>query len=176
VDEWTSAIVGIISSVITAYVMLRVGLRQQEARFRQELELKITDLQQRESQWRRELSLKLAELRAGDATAAQSLAQQFAIGVVIVQDGAERTKIFVPPSSRITAGRNPSNEIVLNTRVASQKHFAIFSDAGAAYVEDLGSSNGVWINGEQVRGRRRLQTGDLISVGGDLSIEFQALP
>jgi pSer/pThr/pTyr-binding forkhead associated (FHA) protein len=157
-DPWLAALVSVISSVITAYVTMRLGLKQQEARFRQEL------------------ALKLAELRMTDGRQAQSLAQQFAIGVVILYVDGERRKVFVPPGSRITAGRDPGNEIVLPSKVASRQHFALYSDASTVYVEDLGSANGVYVNGERVHGRRPLLTGDMIGIGDDVPIEFQALP
>lgn len=47
----------------------------------------------------------------------------------------------------------------------SRRHARIFPDGGAYMLEDLGSANGTYLNGERVVGRARLQFGDRIQIG-----------
>ena len=63
-------------------------------------------------------------------------------------------------------GRNPANNIYLQDRSVSRSHCQIKmdSDAGHCVVEDLGSTNGTFVNGERVT-ERRLNEGDLIQLG-----------
>jgi pSer/pThr/pTyr-binding forkhead associated (FHA) protein len=75
----------------------------------------------------------------------------------------------------MTAGRDPSNEIVLAIDNASRRHFAISADDSRAYVEDLGSANGTFINDRTVIGRMPLRSGDVICIDSSTRIEFQAL-
>ena len=48
----------------------------------------------------------------------------------------------------------------------SRRHARISTDdEGVLTVEDIGSTNGTFVNGERIMGRRRLQPGDQIKVG-----------
>ena len=57
---------------------------------------------------------------------------------------------------------------MLNDRQVSREHARIIVGAESAAVEDLGSSNGVSVNGQPVKGLRRLQIGDQIKIGSQL--------
>lgn len=50
----------------------------------------------------------------------------------------------------------------------SRRHFAVLYEAGGYYVEDLGSTNGTFLNGADIRGMGRvpLKPGDVIDVAG----------
>lgn len=50
-------------------------------------------------------------------------------------------------------GRDPSCQVVLADPYVSKKHVRLFYRDGKWYVEDLGSRNGTYINGEDIRGR-----------------------
>lgn len=154
----TSAAVGAVASVVTSYLTTHIKARQELRK------------------WRTELAEKYAALASEEPRKAQALARQFAVGVLVVEGpGIEREKVFLAPHTRITAGRAPDNEIVLPPSVpASRRHFAISADEGSAYVEDLGSANGTYLNQHRVSGRTRLERGDRITVAG-VTVEFQPL-
>jgi pSer/pThr/pTyr-binding forkhead associated (FHA) protein len=52
---------------------------------------------------------------------------------------------------------------------------SISADNANAYVEDLGSANGTWLNDSRVHGRTVLRGGDLIRVDNSSHVEFQSL-
>ena len=54
----------------------------------------------------------------------------------------------------------------------SRHHCVIHVGPCVIAVQDLGSKNGTWVNGEQVRGHRFLQSGDRLAVG-PLEFEIQ---
>src|SRR5690242_6451888 len=65
----------------------------------------------------------------------------------------------------VQVGRLAGNTLVLEDNLISRKH-CIFSRAGEQYtVQDLGSANGTYVNGERIAQGAILQTGDVISVG-----------
>jgi pSer/pThr/pTyr-binding forkhead associated (FHA) protein len=49
-----------------------------------------------------------------------------------------------------TLGRLPECEITLNDPSVSRRHARLFSEDGAWRIEDLGSTNGVKVNGQRV--------------------------
>lgn len=67
---------------------------------------------------------------------------------------------------RTTLGRKPGNDIVLDTMVVSGQHCA-FDLVGVAdvYLQDLGSTNGTYVNDRMVKERTKLQDGDVIAIG-----------
>lgn len=67
--------------------------------------------------------------------------------------------------SGIVLGRSRSCDVVLEDPSASRRHAAVRPAEGGWQVEDLGSTNGVSVNGTRVAGSRLLRSGDLISLG-----------
>ena len=65
---------------------------------------------------------------------------------------------------RTTIGRTPDNDLHINEDFISRRHAVILASADSAIVEDLNSTNGVYVNGEQVT-RRELREGDLLTIG-----------
>jgi DNA segregation ATPase FtsK/SpoIIIE, S-DNA-T family len=47
----------------------------------------------------------------------------------------------------------------------SRRHARVFRDGGRIVIEDLGSANGTFVNGERLRGARPLAPGDVVTVG-----------
>ncbi|MGE0402510.1 MAG: sigma 54-interacting transcriptional regulator [Kofleriaceae bacterium] len=67
--------------------------------------------------------------------------------------------------ARITLGRSRSADVRIDSSLVSRIH-AIFERVGVVVtVEDTGSRNGTWVNGERIQGKRRLATGDEVVVG-----------
>lgn len=69
------------------------------------------------------------------------------------------------PEDGITAGRGEDNGIVLNSKHASRNHARFWTEGGAVFFEDLGSRNGVEVNGERLP-RGALFDGDRVVIGG----------
>ena len=64
-------------------------------------------------------------------------------------------------------------EIVLEDPFASSRHARIDRQGGAMVIEDLGSTNGTYLNEELLRGPQPLHPGDRIRIG-DSNFSFQA--
>jgi pSer/pThr/pTyr-binding forkhead associated (FHA) protein len=90
--------------------------------------------------------------------------------------GAEkpRLKVVEPPAQlgitytlddEATIGRAPGCAVSIDDTFASQLHARVFRRDGQWFVEDLGSTNGTWINRKRVHGPMRLHPGDRLQVG-----------
>jgi hypothetical protein len=64
-----------------------------------------------------------------------------------------------------TMGRSDGADIPVEDPFASSAHARIFGRGGFMYVEDMGSTNGTYLNGRQLRSAERLKIGDLIRIG-----------
>jgi hypothetical protein len=72
-----------------------------------------------------------------------------------------------------TIGRAGDNEISLaGDDFASGHHARVESGRDGVWVTDLGSTNGTFVNGERIDGRRRLREGDLLQIG-DTELRFE---
>ena len=72
----------------------------------------------------------------------------------------------------ITIGRSAEADVRLDDRYASGIHARIDPRRGHYYVEDLNSTNGTRLNSKELRGRARLNPGDLIQIG-DAKLRYE---
>lgn len=74
----------------------------------------------------------------------------------------------------IVIGRDPNADIVFNSPVVSRRHARLIRDSQGYQVEDLGSSNGTFLNDQKLIGRSRLQPGDQIRFGQAITLVYSA--
>jgi putative secretion ATPase (PEP-CTERM system associated) len=68
------------------------------------------------------------------------------------------------PKGRVVIGRSPENEIYIRSKFMSRYHAQLVSDENGSLIEDLNSTNGVFVQDQQVK-RHRLRHGDVVSLG-----------
>jgi hypothetical protein len=64
-----------------------------------------------------------------------------------------------------TFGRSDGADIRVDDPFASSAHARIFHRGGFMHLEDMGSTNGTYLNGRQVKTTERLSIGDTIRIG-----------
>lgn len=77
-------------------------------------------------------------------------------------------KKYVLDDEEFTIGRDVKNSIVVDLDNVSRRHAKITTRQGRTYVEDLGSTNGTYLNDEEVLEETPLRSGDLVKVGGSI--------
>src|SRR3989338_763750 len=65
---------------------------------------------------------------------------------------------------RITVGRKPDNDIPIDNLAVSGKHALIITILDDSFLEDLGSTNGSYVNGKLIK-KHALKDGDVIAIG-----------
>jgi pSer/pThr/pTyr-binding forkhead associated (FHA) protein len=70
-----------------------------------------------------------------------------------------------PLEGSIEIGREGSTGLALDDEQASRRHARVTAQGDTAMVEDLGSTNGTYLNGQPIEGERTLRPGDRLRVG-----------
>lgn len=83
---------------------------------------------------------------------------------IVLQREDGTTQNYVLNKDRFTIGRRGACDIVLTNLAVSGEHAAILTIPPDSFVEDLGSTNGTYVNGRAIK-RHFLRDGDVIEVG-----------
>src|SRR5437868_11531557 len=70
----------------------------------------------------------------------------------------------ITPDKQIVVGRSSDLDMVLVEDMVSRKHARIAMQQDQIWIEDLGSTNGTFVNGEKIK-RARLKEGDRVPIG-----------
>jgi pSer/pThr/pTyr-binding forkhead associated (FHA) protein len=88
-----------------------------------------------------------------------------AAGHLRVVEPAEHKGRTFPLAEELTVGRAAGCQVAIDDNYASQLHARIFKRDGRLYVEDLGSTNGTFLNRRKVSGPAQLRRGDRLQIG-----------
>jgi two-component system cell cycle response regulator len=92
--------------------------------------------------------------------------------IVHVSDTLSDTVYWLSADKEIKIGRAPANDICIREMSVSQFHArVVLTPKGTAFVEDLGSTNGTFVNGEKIV-RHALWDGDKIHIGRHQMLKF----
>ena len=91
-------------------------------------------------------------------------------GVVIHVAGRQTRHALEKPV--VTIGRASQNDIVISAPTVSGSHARIQRANGAFWIVDLGSQNGLLLDGKRVS-RKALEDGDVVHLGRDVALEFR---
>ena len=92
---------------------------------------------------------------------------------LVMRSGPTPGKTFPLTKDEITIGRDSSNDIVINDAEVSRKHAQLVKQGGAYVIEDLGSTNGTFVNGQRLMGPHSLRPDELILLGENVSLVYQ---
>lgn len=98
--------------------------------------------------------------RGGDSGAPVSAPRREAGALLLVAG-----RRLVVPAAGAVVGRSRECDVVLDDSGISRRHAEIRPQGGSWIIEDLGSTNGLRLNGRRVQGRAPLQPGDRVELG-----------
>ncbi len=102
-------------------------------------------------------------------TESQTTPDEAVLTVIEAADGSMVGRRFAFGQS-ISIGRGQDNDIVIQDGYVSHNHAVIELMNNLYVIQDLGSVNRTYVNGQEISGRQYLQTGDTISIG---TVTFQ---
>jgi hypothetical protein len=91
---------------------------------------------------------------------------------LVMSEGPQPDQTFVLDHDRLTIGRDPNNDIVINDPQVSRQHARIRRQGGLTVIEDMGSTNGTFVNGMRLANPHTLANGDSISLGDAVTLTY----
>lgn len=93
---------------------------------------------------------------------------------LVMRSGPNPGRTFELDKSEISIGRDIANEIVINDAEVSRKHARLVAQSGGYVLQDTGSTNGTFVNGQRLMGPHMLRPGELILLGENVSLAYEA--
>lgn len=93
---------------------------------------------------------------------------------LIFSDSKTSPTAFELTKSEIIIGRDLEVDITIPSPIVSRRHARLMRDGDAYMIEDLGSSNGTFVNGQRVSERRLLRSGDQVRFGQAILLDYSA--
>jgi uncharacterized protein len=90
----------------------------------------------------------------------------------VMQQGPTQGKVIKLSQNEAVIGRDTANAIVINDPGVSRRHARLRFEGGSYLLQDLGSSNGTFVNDEKLEGERFLRPGDSIRMGASVVLSF----
>ena len=94
---------------------------------------------------------------------------------LVMRKGPNPGKTFELVQDEVVIGRDIGNRVVINDPEVSRKHTRLTLQANGYVVEDMGSTNGTFVDGQRLMGPHLLRPGETIMLGEKISFSFEAV-
>lgn len=94
---------------------------------------------------------------------------------LLQRTGPAPGKQYSLAKSEIYIGRDITNDIVINDPEVSRKHARLTVQSGGYLLEDLGSTNGTFIDGQRITGPHMMSPREVIMLGDNVSLVYEAV-
>jgi len=93
----------------------------------------------------------------------------------VMRSGPTPGATYPLEGDQLTIGRDSNNGVVINDSEISRKHARLTFQGGKYVLDDLGSTNGTFVNGQRLVGPVVLKSGDVVSLGEQIVLMFDVL-
>ncbi len=93
----------------------------------------------------------------------------------VMRSGPTPGAAYPLESDQLTIGRDAVNGVAINDAEVSRKHARLSFQGGKYVIEDLGSTNGTFVNGQRLSGPVVLKPGDVVSLGEQIVLMYDAI-
>ncbi len=92
----------------------------------------------------------------------------------VMRAGPTPGKAFPLEGAEIIIGRDPTCTICINDAQVSRQHARLTLSGTGYLLQDLGSTNGTFVNGQRVTGEHPLSAGELVALGENVVLTYEA--
>ena len=89
-----------------------------------------------------------------------------------MRSGPTPGKTFPLEKQEILLGRDLANDISISDPEVSRRHARLLMQEDNVIIEDLGSTNGTFLNGQRIASPQQLRAGDVITLGENIVVIF----
>jgi type II secretory pathway predicted ATPase ExeA len=89
---------------------------------------------------------------------------QLPVGRLVLSHKGTRISETILAPGRVFVGRTSDNELQVDSKFVSRHHAQVVTTVDGSVIEDLNSTNGVYLHGKRVR-RHKLADGDVVKLG-----------
>ena len=93
----------------------------------------------------------------------------------VMRSGPTPGVTFPLEGDQLTIGRDSSNGVAIDDAEVSRRHARLTFQGGKFVIEDLGSTNGTFVNGQRLAGPAVLRPGDVVSLGEQIVLMYDAI-
>ena len=93
----------------------------------------------------------------------------------VMRSGPTPGVIFPLEGDQLIIGRDSVNAVAINDAEVSRKHSRLTFQGGKYVIEDLGSTNGTFVNGQRLVSSTVLKAGDVVSLGEQIVLMYEGL-
>lgn len=94
---------------------------------------------------------------------------------LVMRSGPMPGAVYPLEGDQLTIGRDSTNAVVINDAEVSRHHTRLTFQGGKYVVEDLGSTNGTFVNGQRLSGPYVLKAGDVLALGEQIVLMYDAV-
>ena len=94
---------------------------------------------------------------------------------LVVRQGPVPNTIFELDDDEVIIGRDITNHISINDPEVSRQHVRLARTNTGYTIEDLGSTNGTFVNKERLTGSRALAHGDMVGLGKIVVLAYETV-
>jgi pSer/pThr/pTyr-binding forkhead associated (FHA) protein len=93
---------------------------------------------------------------------------------LVMRSGPTPGAVYPLEGDQIMVGRDSSNAVAINDAEVSRRHARLIFQGGKYVIEDLGSTNGTFVNGQRLSGPHVLKAGDVVAFGEQIVLMYDA--
>jgi hypothetical protein len=94
---------------------------------------------------------------------------------LVMRSGPTPGAVYPLEGDQIMIGRDSSNGVAINDAEVSRRHARLTFQGGKYVIEDLGSTNGTFVNGQRLAGPHVLKPGDVLALGEQIVLMYDAV-
>jgi pSer/pThr/pTyr-binding forkhead associated (FHA) protein len=92
-----------------------------------------------------------------------------------IRTGSNPGERYLLSGNEINIGRDPANQIVINDSEVSRRHARLILQGDTYLFQDLGSTNGSFVNARRLMGPRLLRSGEVITLGQNVRLMYEII-